>query len=173
MPGFSKFLDGFFETDEELALAQLKNITAGETYFITYKVVDMFGCEGSSTKEFKVNSKPTTYVSSGGLSVSPSSTLCINQTSATISAAQNPGTLTLSKGDAAMFVENPDNKSLVIDPSKGKVGNHKVIYTYEDVNGCKFSEEVYFDIVNPVSINKFILPKKEFCQTENAAAYNL
>lgn len=155
------------ETDEELALAQLKNITAGETYFITYKVVDMFGCEGSSTKEFKVNSKPTTYVSSGGLSVSPSSTLCINQTSATISAAQNPGTLTLSKGDAAMFVENPDNKSLVIDPSKGKVGNHKVIYTYEDVNGCKFSEEVYFDIVNPVSINKFILPKKEFCQTES------
>ena len=154
------------ETNQDLAQAQMINITAGETYFITYKVTDNLGCVGSSTKEFKVNSKPTTFVSSGGLFVSPSDTLCISDSSAVISAAQNPGTFTLAKADAGMFVDS-DSISVVIDPSKGKIGNHKVIYTYIDVNGCKFSEEVFFDIVNPVSINKFVLPKKVFCETDD------
>lgn len=164
------------ELDEELAIAQIKNLTAGETYFISYTVKDEFGCEGNSTKTLKINSKPTNYIASGGLSVSPSEVLCVNKEEATIWAAQNPGSFKFSAADAAMFVGYvnsageiqtgaTEGNGVKFNPSKGKAGQHNVVYTVQH-QGCSYSEEVTFSTVNPILIEKFDLPKKEFCATE-------
>ncbi len=156
------------ETNEELAEAQVKDVTAGVKYFISYTVEDNYGCKGVSTKDLTINSKPTTYIESGGFKIDPGENICINKKSATIEVLQNPGTLTLSSADAGMYVGDTSNgMGIEIDPSKGKIGAHKVIYTVVAQNGCKYSEEVNFNIVNPVAIQSLGLPKKEFCETED------
>ena len=155
------------ETDEDLAQAQMKDITAGIKYFVAYRVKDPFGCEGKSVKELTIVSNPTTYIESGGLSVKPGTDICINETSATIMAAQNPGKFVLSSADANMLTDtNPNGMEITIDPSKGKAGQHKVIFKVNHV-GCSYSEEVYFNILNPVKITSFDLPKKVFCEGED------
>ena len=153
------------ETNQDLAEAQLKEITAGETYFISYRVQDEFGCEGVSNKSIKINSRPTTVVLSGGLKVSPSDVLCVKDDKATIVALQNPGKITLSNADSDMYDSDVTN-GIQINPSKGKPGSHTAVYTIVQ-SGCKYSEEVSFEIVNPISISSFILPKKQFCEKDD------
>ena len=153
------------ETNQDLAEAQLKEITAGETYFISYRVQDEFGCEGVSNKSIKINSRPTTVVLSGGLKVAPSDVLCIKDDKATIVALQNPGKITLSNADSDMYDSDFTN-GIQINPSKGKPGSHTAVYTIVQ-SGCKYSEEVSFEIVNPISISSFILPKKQFCEKDD------
>ena len=155
------------KTNDALAEAKIINVTAGEKYFISYSVTDQYGCTGISTKDLIVKSKSTSNIESGGLLVYPSENICINETSATIKSLQNPGTFSLATKDAAMYVgDTADGMGIEIDPSKGKIGSHTVIYTAEDMHGCKKSEKVYFNIVNPVKITAFELPKKEFCEKE-------
>ena len=155
------------EINEDLAEAQVKGVTAGVKYFVSYKVTDNYGCTGISTKDLIINSKPTTYVESGGILISPNP-ICINNESATIKAAQNPGKFSLSRDDNAMYVgDTADGKGIEINPSLGKAGDHKIIYTVVDNSGCKYSESAIFTIVNPVSISSFDLPKKEFCSEDD------
>ena len=160
------------ETNQELAEAELKDVTAGVTYHISYSVRDEFGCVGESVKKLTVNSKPTTYVESGGLSISDpvvaSNNLCINLEHATIKSAQNSGTFSLSSSDGAMKKGiSADGTELYINPSKGKTGKHKVIFkVIEATSGCPYSEEITFNIVKPISINSFNIPKK-YCQGDD------
>ena len=155
------------ETNDPLSEAQVKDVTAGIKYFISYYVVDKFGCKGISTKDLTINNAPTNYIESGGLVVYPSSDICINESYATIKSVQNPGNFKLASKDANMY-EGPtaDGLGIIINPSKGKAGSHQVIYTVQDMQGCKYTEEVYFNIVNPVKITSFDLPKKKFCEGE-------
>ena len=150
-------------TNPNLAEAKMVGILAGETYYVSYRLKDMFGCEGVSIKPITINNRPTNVILSGGLNVLPNDTLCINETSATINAVQNPGVLSLSTEDQDMFVSNTtDGKGIKINPSKGVAGAHKVIYTI-DHYGCSYSEEVIFEIVNPKSVESFELPKGKIC----------
>lgn len=143
------------------AETQLKNVVAGNKYIIEYSVVDEFGCRGVSQKTIKVNSKPTAYFESGGISFDPGQEMCIKSKEATIYANNQIGNFTLAGSDSRMIKSSEDGK-LVIDPSAGKLGSHSVIWRIEH-QGCSYSEKSSFTITTPIRINSFNI-SKEYCQ---------
>ena len=141
----------------------LYDITAGETYNIVYKVVDNYGCVGEKRKSIKINGKPTEYFESNGIEVLPNDTLCIESVENAIIQSNNPmGDFILDGADRAMFVSSvPGAGKLVIDPSKGTAGEHKVIYNIVH-EGCSYSESVNIYIKHPTRITSYNIPK-EYC----------
>lgn len=145
------------------AQTQLKNVVAGNKYIIEYSVVDEFGCKGVSAKTIKVNSKPTAYFESGGISFDPGQEMCIKSKEATIYANNQIGNFTLSSSDSRMIIpEKSAPGKLVINPSAGKLGSHSVIWRIEH-EGCSYSEKSSFTITTPIRINSFNI-SKEYCQ---------
>ena len=145
------------------AQTQLKNVVAGNKYIIEYSVVDEFGCKGVSEKTIKVNSKPTAYFESGGISFDPGQEMCIKSKEATIYANNQIGNFTLSSSDSRMIIpEKSAPGKLVINPSAGKLGSHSVIWRIEH-EGCSYSEKSSFTITTPIRINSFNI-SKEYCQ---------
>ena len=161
------------KTNSELSQAQMLDITAGITYWVSYTVRDIYGCDGVSLKPLTIKSNPTNYVYSGGLNVllpdgTPTKDVCINETNVTLVSSQNPGTFKLADVDTLMYVrDTPDGKGIIIDPSKGKIGEHKVIFNIAHT-GCSYNEEVLFNIVNPIDVICFNLSKKAFCESDTA-----
>ena len=143
--------------------SQLYGIVAGNKYEIKYSVKDEFGCIGSSIKTITVTNKEQSYLPSMGIVIKPGDKLCNNLTEAIISSNNPIGNFTLSGADNAMKVsEVPNSGNLVIDPSKGSLGEHKVIHRYQDNQGCPFSESKIFEIKAPIRINSFNIPQ-EYC----------
>ena len=143
--------------------SKLYGIVAGNKYEIEYSVVDEFGCKGSSIKSIIVENQEQSYIASQGIVIDPSDKLCNNLTEAIITSNNPIGNFTLSSGDAAMKEsEDPNRGKLVINPSKGSLGTHKVIHKYQDNKGCPFSESKEFEIKAPIRVNSFNIPK-EYC----------
>ncbi len=94
---------------------------ASGTQVITYTYTDANGCTDTTTTTITVNPLPTvTYTS-------PVSTLCENH---------NP--LTLTGGSPAGGTYSGTGVSGgVLNPATAGAGNHAIVYSYEDANGCE------------------------------------
>ena len=159
------------KTNADLSEAQMVDITAGITYYVSYTVKDIYGCDGVSVKPITIKSNPTNYVYSGGLNLLvdgvAADEVCIDESKpVTIVASQNGGTFKMADEDVAMKVRDlPDGKGIVIDPSQGKIGDHKVVFTIAH-QGCSYSEDITFKTVNPIDVTYFDLPKRKFCASD-------
>lgn len=143
----------------------LYNITAGETYSISFKVYDNLGCPGISDKKIRVNSKPTEVFESNGITVWPNDTLCIKSELAKVWSNNPIGNFILDAKDRSMKISEDLGKGyLEINPSKGTKGKHKIIYNVEH-EGCSYSESVDIYIIEPIRITSLNIPTK-YCVTD-------
>lgn len=96
------------------------DITVSPTATTDYTVAttDQFGCVGEDTVTVTVNALPS-------ISITVADTICITQTSLTLTATPAGGTFT-----------GPGVTNGVFDASLVGVGTYNIVYTYTDGNGC-------------------------------------
>ena len=144
----------------------LSGVVAGHIYEIRYSVVDQYNCESYADRTIRVKAQEQSYIDAKGFGADPSLDLCKNQTSATIYSNYPVGNFVLSGEDRAMEVSQLTDKGKIeINPSLGSLGSHKLIHSYQDNQGCPFSEEVFFTINEPIRINSFGIPS-EYCEKD-------
>lgn len=111
------------------------------THEITYAYVDDNGCENFAVSHITVNSAPE-------LTFDQAPELCVDE---------EPIELTFGNPEGGTYF-GPGVGAGVFDPSQAGSGNHSILYTYADDNGCETSAEFEI-IVNPLPIVELDAPE--------------
>lgn len=149
-------------TDPNRAQAIFSDYSAG-TYWVTYHIVDEFGCDARKTKQITVKVDNQELVDMKGFYYDPQQTLCSKAESAEIRADNVSGTFSMSPSSS--IITQHDGR-VWFKPNMYAQGAHQAIYTIMDEKGCPHKYSAPFSIKAPVNIKPFGL-KPSYCDYDD------